>query len=164
MILPISGMQVTYSNGTTTTHGETSCDEVHEFRLESDEYIVKVDVSSGWMVDRLTFYTNTGHQYGPYGGPGGGSHSALPPIGENAMYGHLAFIKGKIVQSYGTKGITYLTFVWGYYDFGCHSREKHDERLTCHLPDQLTVYQKLFCDDDNDDDDDDVYDSLSESD
>ncbi len=44
------------------------------------ELIVRVDLRSGELVDQLTFYTNQGRQYGPYGG-GGGSPQSLTNLG-----------------------------------------------------------------------------------
>ena len=43
------------------------------------------------MVDQLTFYTEKGHIFGPYGGSGGYSFTAKPP--ESECY--LAWISGK---------------------------------------------------------------------
>ncbi len=31
---------------------------MNEFHLEDEERIIRVDVASGWMIDKLTFYTN----------------------------------------------------------------------------------------------------------
>lgn len=41
------------------------------FTLARGEFINRVDVRSGQFVDQLTFYTNKGNVYGPYGGDGG---------------------------------------------------------------------------------------------
>ncbi len=57
-----------YSDGSVNQHGQTDFDEVNEFHLEDDERIIRVDINSGWMIDKLTFYTNKGRVYGPYGG------------------------------------------------------------------------------------------------
>jgi hypothetical protein len=46
-----------------------------EFQLEAGEYIVRVAGRSGGRVDQLTFITNTGRSYGPYGGNGGNAFS-----------------------------------------------------------------------------------------
>ena len=39
--------------------------------LAPNEFITRVEGRSGSLVDQLTFYTNLGKKYGPYGGPGG---------------------------------------------------------------------------------------------
>ena len=85
---------------------------------------MKVGVNSGYLIDRLTFYTNLGHQYGPYGGPGGGSDTALPPDEEHCLHGHLAFIKGKVVHTDYQDEFTFLTFVWGYFDYTTSETQK----------------------------------------
>jgi hypothetical protein len=45
--------------------------------LKGDEYIVRVDYRSGERVDAISFKTNKGKVYGPYGG-GGGTAGAFP--------------------------------------------------------------------------------------
>jgi len=39
--------------------------------LPKGQYIVRVDYRSGSLVDQVSFTTNTGRTYGPYGGGGG---------------------------------------------------------------------------------------------
>ena len=43
--------------------------------LKPGDTIVRVDLRSGEKVDQLTFYTNTGTKFGPYGGEGGSPKS-----------------------------------------------------------------------------------------
>ena len=91
--------------------------EHHEFHLEKNERIVKVDVNSGWMIDRLSFYTNKKDEngdpkcYGPYGGDGGGYYTETQP----GSYGFLAGIGAAVVDSQGEEGITRLLFAWRAY-------------------------------------------------
>ena len=91
--------------------------EHHEFHLEKNERIVKVDVNSGWMIDRLSFYTNKKDEngypqcYGPYGGNGGAFYTETPP----GSYGFLAGIGAAVVDSQGEEGITRLQFAWRAY-------------------------------------------------
>ena len=51
----------------------------------------------GALVDQLTFHTEKGHVFGPYGGSGGYSFTAKPPNSDC----YLAWISGK-VKSFGT--------------------------------------------------------------
>ena len=132
------GFQVTYSNGNITTHGQTF-PEVYEFHIKPHEYIVKVGINSGWLIDRLTFYTNTGSKHGPYGGPGGGSHTIVPPSEENCTYGHLAYVKGSVVESQGSKAIAHLTFVWGYYDYKSKLADRQQKQ-----PQKAGCYHRKF--------------------
>lgn len=51
--------------------------------LQSGEYITRVAGRSGTYVDQLTFQTNLGNSYGPYGGNGGATFEIprLPQVG-----------------------------------------------------------------------------------
>lgn len=60
-------------NGTTHTgarHGGTG-GSANTFTLESGEYINSIAGRSGSYIDQLSFSTNRGHTFGPYGGDGG---------------------------------------------------------------------------------------------
>jgi hypothetical protein len=45
------------------------------FTLEKEEYITRIDGRSGSSVDQLTFTTNKGNKFGPYGKDGGSPFS-----------------------------------------------------------------------------------------
>ena len=105
-------MEISYSNGSKTFHGERSNYEVYEFILDEDEYIVKVDAFSGYMVDSLTFITNKGRNYGPYGGDGGGERTMQPP----KEHGYLSYVSGYEANTQGSLGIVSLAFHWIYHD------------------------------------------------
>ena len=122
----LGGLKVCYNDdspmifgyGAGGTYADTANDQVHhEFHLEENERIVKVDVRHGWMIDQLTFYTNKKDKdgkpksYGPYGGHGGSFSSESPP----ASYGFLAGVAGALVRSQGEAGITRLQFAWRSY-------------------------------------------------
>lgn len=55
-------------------HGGSGGD-FHRIDLQPGEKIVRVDLRSGSEVDQLTFYTDKGAKYGPFGGDGGDPHS-----------------------------------------------------------------------------------------
>ena len=101
------------------TYAETARDDHvhHEFHLEENEKIVKAEIRCGWMIDRLTFYTNKKDRdgkpksYGPYGGNGGSFSAVSAP----ASFGYLCGVSGAVVQSHGEAGITRLQFVWRSY-------------------------------------------------
>ena len=123
----LGGLKVYYEDNSAMTFGHESegiCAETaqedlvhYEFHLEKNEKIVKVDVQSEWMIDRLTFYTNKkdedGKQkcYGPYGGNDGLFSSELAP----GSYGYLGGVAGAVVKCQGEAGITRLQFVWRSY-------------------------------------------------
>ena len=101
------------------TYAETAWhDNVHhEFHLEENEKIVKVKIRCGWMIDRLTFYTNKKDKdgkpksYGPYGGNGGSFSAQSAP----ESFGYLCGVSGAVVRSRREAGITRLQFVWRSY-------------------------------------------------
>ena len=134
----LGGLKVYYKDGKVMvfgqdcggTYAETARDDHvhHEFHLEENERIVKAEIQCGWMIDRLTFYTNKKDndgkpkRYGPYGGNGGSFSAESPP----ESYGYLCGLSGAVVKSQGEAGITRLQFVWRLYVFpGGHVPLKH---------------------------------------
>lgn len=61
-------------------HGYQNGDYTANVTLAAGEYLVRVDYRSGGALDSISFVTNTGKTYGPYGGSGGspGSYSVTP--------------------------------------------------------------------------------------
>jgi hypothetical protein len=104
----IGGIQVFYSNGQHPIHGCNTSKEAIEFRMDKDERITKIDIGAGFLIDSLTFHTNKGDVFGPYGGTGGATSSDTPQGGS----GHLAGISGTIVQTQGLQALTKLRFTW----------------------------------------------------
>jgi len=73
----VNGIQLTYKNldngkiyETSKRYGDHQLQGYMDYDLEDDEYITKVDVRSGGIVDQLTFYTNKDRMIRK-GGPGG---------------------------------------------------------------------------------------------
>jgi hypothetical protein len=64
--------------------------------LDSDEYITTVAGRSGTLVDQLTFFTNKGRVYGPYGGSGGTPFSTTVSDGIKGFYGQSGSLVDKI--------------------------------------------------------------------
>ena len=56
--------------GTSSRHGGSGGKE-SSFTLNPDEYITRIEGHAGSYIDQITFYTNQGRKFGPYGGPGG---------------------------------------------------------------------------------------------
>ena len=121
----LGGLKAFYSNGDSVMHGGQSATKQYEFHIGKDERITNIEVQSGWMIDNLTFFTNKknsngeAYKYGPYGGPGGSAHKEAPP----GRFGYLAYIKGSVVHSQGTEGITKLQFVWMTFEYDGLSSE-----------------------------------------
>ncbi|GFS21523.1 kelch-like protein 40 [Elysia marginata] len=77
--------------------------------FEPGEYVVKVNVSSGHLIDRLCFRTNTGRTLGPFGGRGGGKHTQVAPSGATA---YLYDINCDETNTQGSPAIYNLMFRW----------------------------------------------------
>ena len=69
----VDGLAFLYSNGGWgLPHGNLGRPPyTADVTLAGGEYIVRVDVRSGGAVDAISFVTNFGRTYGPYGGGGG---------------------------------------------------------------------------------------------
>ncbi|XP_046853135.1 uncharacterized protein LOC124446330 [Xenia sp. Carnegie-2017] len=124
----IGGIMVFYNNSEVELcHYGMSEDEgisVYEFHLSDDERIVKAEINSGWMIDRLKFITNKGTPFGPYGGNGGSLHVEKP----RSDYGYLSFLKGSVVTAQHQLAITKLELCWGEYSpDNAHGKDINDD-------------------------------------
>lgn len=133
----IGGIKVYYSNGESSMHGDEKGSTKEQFRLNTDERIIKLDSQSGWMIDCLTFFTSEEHKLGPYGGTGGGYRQENPPN----YHGYLVCVDGTVVKSQGSLGITKLQFLWRF--FRIHGQS--------HVPDYIETYYDEYDEDDYDD-------------
>ena len=153
----LGGLKVYYNNGKATvfgqdcggTYAETARDDHvhHEFHLEENERIVKAEVQSGWMIDRLTFYTNKKDKegkrkrYGPYGGNSGSFSAESAP----KLFGYLCGVCGAVVKSQGEAGITHLQFVWRLYVLpGEHVPFKQRCREALALEGEYYDFEEIF--------------------
>lgn len=117
----LGGLKIFYNDGSIMTFGCTSdeAQEHHEFHLEVNEKIVRVEVNSFHMIDQLTFFTNKKdgddlpRSYGPYGG----DSRLFSSEGRAGSYGFLAGVAGAVVNCNGGKPgiITRLQFAWRSY-------------------------------------------------
>ena len=119
----LSGLQVTYSNGHTEQYAQLDCTENYEFTLLENERITDARVSSGWLVDCLTFTTNLGNTYGPYGGPGG-STRRVSPLEDFHGGAYLAWVSGGVVRDQGALAISRLKFHWAAFKFDSADNEE----------------------------------------
>ncbi len=95
--------------------------------LRENEYIVAVSGRSGTLIDQLTFFTNRGRKFGPYGGTGGKPFGIKLPKGAR-MIG----FSGRSGQAIDQFGLIYNTEpgIDKNKDKGCsnpHTREKKDK-------------------------------------
>ncbi|XP_052069867.1 kelch-like protein 31 [Mytilus californianus] len=114
--LPVlGGISIQYRSGKLVIHGgkpnsESIFVSEHEFSLEENEVITKINVRSGWMIDSIKFFTNFGREFGPFGGPGG-TEIKTESLYNDAM-SYLHSFDGKVVMATGYLGITCMKFVW----------------------------------------------------
>lgn len=143
----VGALKVYYSNNRETKYGySTNEAEIHEFHLEENEKIVKIDVQAGWVVDQLTFYTNkkdahgNRRKFGPYGGNGGGFYCETPA----GSYGFLAGVAGAHINHQGQWSITQLQFAWKTFVFPedplpPKGRCRADDMLEDYYSDEMTL-------------------------
>uniref|UniRef100_A0A7R9VGK7 Jacalin-type lectin domain-containing protein n=1 Tax=Pseudictyota dubia TaxID=2749911 RepID=A0A7R9VGK7_9STRA len=104
----IDGISVMYSDGTTTKHGGEG-GGWHSIPLVGGESIVEVSVRYGRFVQSLTFLTNMGRTFGPYGE--GGFVLGLGPVREATVKAPEGHILGGIHGRRG-KYIDGIGFHW----------------------------------------------------
>ncbi|KAH9498980.1 hypothetical protein Btru_004127 [Bulinus truncatus] len=109
----IGGLKLSYRNSGTykeCTRGDCHSIGEHYFvELEPDEFIVKVNIGSGTLIDRLGFETNSGRICGPFGGVGGGKHTEKAPDGS---FSYLYDINCDSVTTQGSDAVHNLLLRW----------------------------------------------------
>ncbi len=103
----VDAIQCTWelTNGTTVTGAvhRGSGGSPTTFNLNEGEYINRIEVRSGSLIDSLTFYTSWGNRYGPYGGTAGSQQTpivAAAPI--NGFFGR----SGSLLDAFGAFSLT----------------------------------------------------------
>ena len=90
-------------------------DKIHQVSLEHNERIVDVELQTGWLIDRITFVSDQGRRFGPFGGNGGAARQIMKPSRD--QNGFLKYIKGCVGHSQGGTVICQFQLVWGYYQY-----------------------------------------------
>ena len=104
----VDGITVKYKNGEQGPHGGTGGGP-NTFSLEDKEFITEVDVREGGVIQSLTFRTNKGKEYGPFGGKGGIFNKEGVMVTAKAPTGYrLIGIKGR-----AGKYLDAIGFRWG---------------------------------------------------
>ncbi|ESO13182.1 hypothetical protein HELRODRAFT_159813 [Helobdella robusta] len=113
-IVVVGGITLTYEDRTTIDHGLNveHPEGVHEFKLKDGDYINRIDYRAGFLIDQITFHTNSGLKYGPYGGVGGSEGSFTP----RKKGGFFASICGQVAMSHNIPVVRKTRFCWGYLD------------------------------------------------
>ncbi|XP_060077456.1 kelch-like protein 3 [Ylistrum balloti] len=137
----LGGMKICFENGVEVSHGikpksKPTRLEKHikkfEIKLTAGELISAMDLTFGWCINGLTFYTNKGRQLGPYGGIGGDVHKYKPQT--NGQFDHFHCFSGRVVTTYQMLAITHLQIGWACYDTdnkqGVGGSENHETEQT----------------------------------
>lgn len=116
----IGGLSIFYRNPLSndddveyTIGGSEGSVESHQFELEPNEFIIKVVIGSGYLIDRLGFTTNLGRNYGPFGGPGGSEKQEKAPF---EMKSYLYDINCSRTVTQGSDAIYNLMLRWIVYE------------------------------------------------
>ncbi|CAG2243294.1 unnamed protein product [Mytilus edulis] len=109
----VGGLYIHYQSGTHLVHGKKPATHnilnEQEFTLQEDEVVSKIKIWHGMFIDNITFVTNMGRTFGPYGGNGGHrSDLDIPP----SKRGYFHSFKGKVVKHRYANSIAYLQFNW----------------------------------------------------
>lgn len=109
----VGGLTFRYSDNTILTGGleadSHNCTKVESFKLQESEYITRVIIHSGWMMDSIKFETNLGKSYGPWGGDGGGERICVSP---NGRVGCLHSFAGVDINSGGCSAVHRVRLGW----------------------------------------------------
>ncbi|CAG2195189.1 unnamed protein product [Mytilus edulis] len=110
----IGGIRVEYQSGTNVLHGirpkaEYSILSEHEFEMDEDEVITNINLRSGMLLDSISFETNYGCTYGPYGGNAGYPSSSSP----SQIRGYFHSFRGNVLKGeYYDHFIAITNFTW----------------------------------------------------
>ncbi|CAL1536706.1 unnamed protein product, partial [Lymnaea stagnalis] len=112
----IGGLKLVYrkpkSQGRYLEYFKGDCNHAiqhHVVEMEPNELIVEVVIGSGYLIDRLSFKTNLGRKYGPFGGPGGREHIETTPRG---TFSYLFDINCDSLTTQGSDAIFNLMLRW----------------------------------------------------
>ncbi|CAC5398818.1 unnamed protein product [Mytilus coruscus] len=109
----VGGLYIHYQSGKYLVHGTKPARHnivnEQEFTLQEDEVVTSIKIWHGMFIDSITFFTNMGHTFGPYGGNGGHrSDLDIPP----SNHGYFHSFKGKVVKHRYANSVAYLQFNW----------------------------------------------------
>lgn len=104
-----TAIEVTYNTGKSVLHGNIQNEmDVHEFKLNPDERIINIKGQAGWLLDCLSFETNLGRKFGPYGDAGGSKKCFQPKY----QHSYLAGLRGRVSRYHGCTYVRRLRFAW----------------------------------------------------
>src|SRR5260370_216507 len=89
----LDSITVTFWNGTSIQHGGTGGENVREFDLEAGEFITQISGNYDSVIKAISFDTNQGRHFGPFGPNNGNVPFMLP-----------ACAPGRVVGFFGRSG------------------------------------------------------------
>lgn len=109
----IGGIQVEYKSKMTVLHGirpkaRHSILSEHEFELDGDEVISKINLGKGMFINRISSDTSYGRTYGPYGSIDGYQASSSP----SQKRGYFHSLRGIVLKGRYDHYIANIEFVW----------------------------------------------------
>jgi hypothetical protein len=147
----IGGIAIEYLSGRNVMFGkeriDSSQNSVHTFNLGDNEFITTVKLGSSNDLDKITFFSNFGKTYGPYGGDGGYNEVARPPGNNGYFYSLLA------KYNPDRDGLCCLRLLWVYYS---SEDVSGDDDMYYEDLNHDSDENSTFVDDDSDEDEDDT--------
>ncbi|XP_063418726.1 uncharacterized protein LOC134701506 [Mytilus trossulus] len=109
----IGGIRMEYKSKTIVLHGirpktNHSILSEHEFELDEDEVITNIDLRTGILLDSISFETNYGRTYGPYGSDAGYPSSSSP----SQKRGYFHSFRGIVVKGRYDHYIANIECTW----------------------------------------------------
>ena len=84
--------------------------------LSEGEHIQKLDLCTGWFIEKIKLTSNTGKVFGPWGCEGGEEKKPHRHIrkGVNPKHVYLDGVRGYVVRTQGAKAINRVSFKWSF--------------------------------------------------
>ncbi|VDI65428.1 Hypothetical predicted protein [Mytilus galloprovincialis] len=111
--IDIGGIQIEYKSGKIVLHGvrpkaKNSILSEHEFELDEAEVITNINLRAGMLLDSISFDTNYGRTYGPYGSNGGYPSSSSP----SQTRGYFHSFRGIVAKGRYDHHIANIEYAW----------------------------------------------------
>ena len=90
--------------------------DTYTVSLCEGEHIQKLDICSGWFIEKLKLSSNLGKVFGPWGGEGGEERKPHRLIrkGVNPKHVYLDGVRGYVIKTKGAKDVNRVAFKWSF--------------------------------------------------
>ena len=90
--------------------------DTYTVSLCEGEHIQKLDICSGWFIEKLKLSSNLGKVFGPWGGEGGEERKPHRLIrkGVNPKHVYLDGVRGYVIKTQGAKAVNRVAFKWSF--------------------------------------------------